>query len=97
MVSLSTVKLNGPSNALVTTNIRLQIAELPLGIRVPPVYTITVATPGTAQSVTVGVAALIGATTLTVTALTAALPAFSILTLGGSGAVVTSAAASCQN
>ena len=91
--SFASVKLNGPSNALVTTNIRLQIGELPLGVRVPPVYTVTVATPSTGQSVVVGVAAVVGATTLTVTSLGSSLPAFSILTLGGSGAVVTSAAA----
>lgn len=90
---MTTAVLSFPSQAKVTTNTRLQVCELPLGVRVPATYTITAATAGAAQTVVTSAAAATGAITLSVTALSAALGAFSILTLGTGGAVVTSAAA----
>lgn len=84
--------LNYPNQTKVTTNITLRVIELPLGVRTPSTYTITAGNTGTASTVTVTAQADIGATTLAVSALAAAIPANTILTLGSS-AVVTSAAA----
>lgn len=90
---MSNAVLSLPGQVKLTTNIELRVRRLPLGLRTPATFTITAAAPaGTAAQITVGTAADVGATTLAVTALAAALPAFSLLTIGGQ-ALYTSAAA----
>lgn len=81
-----------PAQVKLTTGAELRVKELPLGLRVPASFTITAATPTSNQTVTLTAAAAIGALTLAVSALSAALPANSLLFLG-SAVVVTSAAA----
>ncbi|MBW4580689.1 MAG: hypothetical protein KME42_14080 [Tildeniella nuda ZEHNDER 1965/U140] len=91
---MSTAVLNYPGGAKVTTGIALRVGELPLGVRTPATYTVTVGTGGSSVNVIVAADAAIGATTLTVGALTAAVPANSILSIGGQVVVTSAAAAS---
>ena len=92
-----TTVLNYPSSVKLTTNADFRVVMLPRGNRSPASYTITAAAPtGVAGTVTVSALAEPVSTptqTLTVVALTAALPAGTILTLGGSAVVLFAAAA----
>lgn len=90
---MSNVVLRYPGQVKLTTNTEIRVRRLPLGVRSPVTFTITAVTPtGTVTNIAVTAEAQIGATSITVTALTAAVPANSLLTLGGA-TIVTSAAA----
>jgi hypothetical protein len=95
MVAPSASLFRYPASVKVTTGIRLRVLELPTGVRTPPTFTITAATPsGAAVSVTLTAAALTGATSLTVSALSGAIPAYSVLSIGGQVVITSAAAAS---
>lgn len=75
-----------PSANDVSVGVDFRLVMLPTGLRTPTPYNITaVTTAGTAANITVTAAAVAGATTLTVTALSAALAANTILQFGGAG------------
>jgi hypothetical protein len=84
-----------PSQTVVTTGTTVRVAELPLGTRAMPTLTATVAAAGTNVTVTMGAtAAVLGATSLTVVALPAALPNRArIRFANGAQAILTAAAA----
>lgn len=89
--------LNYPNQVLVTTGAELRVGELPLGVRTPATYNVTAVTPsGSAQTITVSAEAAVGATTISVGALSGAIAANTILKVGSATStqvVVTSAAA----
>ncbi len=89
-----TTTLFYPSEVKLTTGAELRVKELPSGLRTPASYTITAATPGSSMIVTLTAAAVIGAKTLSVSALSAALPSQSLLFLGAACVVTSAAAAS---
>ncbi len=68
------LQVNLPSQAITTTNTTIRLKMLPLNTRTPSTTTVTVAAAGTNVNVTVNAAAVRGATSITVNAVSAALP-----------------------
>lgn len=88
-------QINLPSQSITTTNTTIRLKMLALGTRAPGTTTVTVAAAGTNVNVTVSAAAVRGATTLTVNALSAALPNRArIRFANGAQAILTAAVAS---
>ncbi len=89
------LQVNLPSQAVTTTNTRIRLKMLPLNVRVPGTTTVTIAASGTNNSnVTVGAAAVRGATSLTMSSVSHAIPAQGrIKFANGAQAILTTGAA----
>lgn len=85
--------INLASNVVLTTGTYVGVRLLPVGTRVPPVFTVTTAAAGTNVSITLSAPAVVNATTITVSALSAAIPNRSKIYLSDGSFVRTNAAA----
>jgi hypothetical protein len=85
--------INLASNVVLTTGTYVGVRLLPLGIRVPSTFTITTAAAGTSSNISITAAATAGATSLTVGALTTAIPAQSKIYLSDGTFIRTTASA----
>lgn len=87
--------INLPTKAIITTGTTVRLGMLPLNVRTPPTFTVTVAAAGTNVNVATTAIALRGATTIAVSALSAALPNRAVIIFqNGVRARLTAAAAS---